>query len=115
VAAELPNGERKTKTLAVQIQPGRSPMPNCSEMVALLHGLSEGSGTNEGDDEGQYINVYLKAVDVRGVWLQVQRLLSENPEFASAAIVTCQGDSGWDDYLLLHHFNPAEPLDAFSD
>ena len=28
------------------------------------------------------------------------------------AIITCQGKRGWDDYLLLHHFDPAEELDT---
>lgn len=31
-----------------------------------------------------------------------------------ACIVVCEGAQGWDDYLLLHHFDPAEVLDHFA-
>ncbi len=33
---------------------------------------------------------------------------------ARATIITCQGKRGWDDYLLLHHFDLSEPLDEIS-
>jgi hypothetical protein len=28
-------------------------------------------------------------------------------------IATCQGDLGWDDYRLLHHFDAEQPRDGF--
>jgi hypothetical protein len=34
---------------------------------------------------------------------------------AQAAIVVCEGELGWDDYLLLHHFNSDEELDELSE
>jgi hypothetical protein len=36
------------------------------------------------------------------------------PLLRRCSIVTCQGRHGWDDYLLLHHFDPAVALDATS-
>src|SRR5690349_5923195 len=102
---ESPVGETmKTKVLAIQIQPSRSPKLNRSEMIARLRGITADLLVNEGDDGGPYINIGLKAVDLSRLWGEVQRLLGENSDLANAAIVTCQGDSGWDDYLLLHHF-----------
>ena len=32
-------------------------------------------------------------------------------ELRDAMIITMTGEEGWDDYLLLHHFDRAEPLD----
>ena len=99
---ESPRGETtKTKILAIQIQPSRSPILNCSEIVTRLRGLAANSSVSEGNDGGAYINIGLKAVNLDGLWGEVQRLLGENLDLARAAIVTCQGDSGWDDYLLL--------------
>ena len=37
------------------------------------------------------------------------------PGLAAAAIIVCEGEHGWDDYLLLHHFDPAEPLDTMRE
>jgi hypothetical protein len=33
------------------------------------------------------------------------------PGLIGAAIVCCEGMRGWDDDLLFHHFDTAEPLD----
>jgi len=36
------------------------------------------------------------------------------PRLRRSSIVTCEGSRGWNNYLLLHHFKAAEPLDALS-
>ena len=34
------------------------------------------------------------------------------PQLASASIATCEGNRGWDDYLLLHHYDRTLDLDT---
>ena len=37
------------------------------------------------------------------------------PRLARAAIATCEGKHGWDDYLLLHHYDRTLVLDTLND
>ena len=67
-----------------------------------------------GDDNGPYININIHTADVATLWTSVSSRISSNPNLASCAIVCCEGNDGWDDYLLLHHYDRAEPLDVFS-
>jgi hypothetical protein len=40
--------------------------------------------------------------------------LNSYPELGAAAILVCQGEHGWDEYLLLRHFDPCQALDALA-
>jgi hypothetical protein len=97
--------------LSVQLQPARSPALNVATTVARLRGLAEAVSVSEGEEGGGYVNVSLRAADVVGLWGSVRELLQADAALARAAIVVCQGERGWDDYLLLHHFDPSQVLD----
>lgn len=99
------------KRLNIQIQPARSPGLDVAATVARLKRLAVGARVTEGEDEGPYVNVNFKVADLTGLWASVQEELRAMTELSVAAIVVCEGDNGWDDYRLLHHFDPAEPLD----
>jgi hypothetical protein len=99
------------KRLHIQIQPARSPKLDVPEAIVRLSRLADGVRTTEGHDEGRYVNLDFKVSDLTGLWAAVREQLRAIPEVAVAAIVVCEGEHGWDDYLLLHHFDPSEPLD----
>jgi hypothetical protein len=102
------------KRLHVQLQPARSPELDVPEAVARLSRLAASACVTDGEDDGRrYVNVDFKAVDLRGLWARVRAELKTIPGLAGAAIVVCEGEHGWDDYLLLHHFDPAEQRDQF--
>jgi hypothetical protein len=64
-----------------------------------------------GLDEGvAYANALLATDDLSAVWSSVAAQL-RSLGLERAAIVVCEGEQGWDDYLLLHHHDPAEPVD----
>ena len=106
---------RKLKTLNVQIQPARSPGLDSAAIVAALRTLSKDSWVNEGEDGGPYINVCFDVPKLERLWLAIRGILDANPAVAQATIITCQGKRGWDDYLLLHHFDVSEQLDDISN
>ena len=64
-----------------------------------------------GDDNGPYINVRFRSADVGAVWAAVREQLRADPPLAQCSMACCEGDRGWDDYRLLHHFDPSVPLD----
>ena len=99
------------KVLNVQLQPDRSPTLDVSATVARLGALTSASRISESEDGGRYVNITFEAADPTELWAAVQEHLRADAGLAGAAIVVCQGERGWDDYLLLHHFDPIEPLD----
>jgi hypothetical protein len=76
-----------------------------------LRSLAAASWIDDGEDNGPYINIAFEATDPAGLWAAIRGQLLADPELAGATIVVCEGEHGWHDYLLLHHFDPTEPLD----
>lgn len=100
------------KVLHCQLQPARSPGMDVAAAVARLRSLVTITWVSEGEDSGRYVNIGFEAADPAGLWAVIRSQLQADPELAGAAIVVCQGDHGWDDYLVLHHFNPTVSRDA---
>jgi hypothetical protein len=69
----------------------------------------------EGDDNGQYVNLAFKTSDRAGLWAVVEAELFGHPVLGEllgkSSMALCTGDDGWDDYLLLFHFNPEFEID----
>lgn len=69
-----------------------------------------------GDDDGRYVNLFLTTLNRSETWDRIRSQLIESRlpggELRDAMIVTITGQNGWDDCLLLHHFDGAEPLDV---
>ena len=103
------------KLLKVQLQPNRSPTLDIDLMTTNLAQLSPHARVSGGEDDGPYINIMLETADLSKLWLGVQSQLQTSSSLANAAIVVCQGDQGWDDYLLLHHFDAEVKLDSLGD
>jgi len=72
----------------------------------------------EGIDDGPYINTTYSTSDLVSLWVAVRERALEHatlgPALRRSVIITCTGDSGWDDYRLLHHFDETEPLDELT-
>jgi hypothetical protein len=112
------------KALHIQVQPGRA--PGLEEAVArdLLRDVGAGTGVvarvdvTEGYDNGRYLNIDYVTDDLPRLWSLLKKVLQDpttGPLLARSLIVVCQGEAGWDDYLLLHHFDPSEPLDRLPE
>ena len=65
----------------------------------------------EGDG---FINFNAECADIEATWMLIKETLGAVPDLATATIVVCEGDNGWDDYLLLHHFDPREDVDTLT-
>lgn len=72
-----------------------------------------------GEDEGRYLNLAFKTSDRAALWRAVEARLYEHPQLGSAlrlsSMTLCTGDEGWDDYLVLWHFNPEFEPDAIDE
>lgn len=107
--------------LSILLRLDRAPDLNVARakqrLAAIGHAEELTSSVNlvEGVEEGGYINVTYSAKDIRALWSLVRTQLScssdGQPSLLGCSIVVCTGKFGWDDYLLLHHFNESEALD----
>jgi hypothetical protein len=72
-----------------------------------------------GEDDGRYVNLFVESDNAVAIWNSIETILLSDrmigPEVRTASIVTITGPNGWDDYLLLHHFDPTEPLDTIEN
>jgi hypothetical protein len=99
------------KKLYIQIQPRRSPGLDAEEAVDRLRNLGATAVVKRGEDVVPYINVLFRAADVKVLWEALQEQLRADPALAGCSIVCSEGERSWDDYRLLHHFDPRERLD----
>lgn len=99
--------------LNVQVQPDRSPGLDLDAVLALFATAAELADAElevtAGVDDGPYVNYDFLTRDLARLWeiLQSQVFWDRTigPHLARASIVTCEGRRGWDDYLLLHHYD----------
>ena len=101
--------------LDVQVQPDLLAAFN-DDMINQLSALSTPGGlVNDvhvvrGKDDGRYINITFSTSNPRLLWPSVREKLVQLG-LQGAAIATCTGSQGWDNYLLLHHFSREVPTD----
>jgi hypothetical protein len=95
----------------VQLQPDRSPALDELAVVAYLSSLDASARVTSGEDNGRYVNIDFTPADAAALWRDISNRLQQEPELARAAIVACEGPCGWDDYLLLHHYDRTLILD----
>jgi len=106
--------------LNVQVQPSLAPALDLDAVLALFTSAAELADAElevtEGEDDGPYVNYDFRARDLSRLWeiLQGQVFWDQaiGPTLARSSIVTCEGNRGWDDYLLLHHYDRARALDT---
>jgi hypothetical protein len=70
-------------------------------LVSFDHGKEEGV---------PYTNMNFDIEDVKLLWDFVKPQL-DIAKLLPFSIVVCEGPNGWDDYHLLHSFDPAEKID----
>ena len=109
------------KDLCIQIQPHLaweldvSAIHNRCDKLASSNIEIECFTVVEDAEDVAYINLMFTTKALEALWeiLQAQLYGDEylGPLLLKSSIATCQGIHGWDDYLLLHHFDPTVRLD----
>ena len=111
------------RTLLIQVQPDRAPELDPARVTDLMTRFAgcpavASHSFTEGTDLARWMNFQFTTRNLPALWAAVQTAVLSDPEagaaLARSAMVLCHGDDGWNDYLLLHHFDPAEPLDTLA-
>jgi hypothetical protein len=110
-------------SLMIQIHPHRAPAMNtddvraiCDALVRREPGIIERLDVDDGMDGHPYVNLVFESPTLPYLWERLQHLLYDaGGSLTACSIVTCEGKDGWNDYRLLHHFDPDETRDSFAD
>ena len=84
------------------------------EEVANAHDANSVVDVQHGDDNGAYTNINIYSDDAASLWIAISGTITNNQCWASATIVCCEGDNGWEDYYLLHHFDETQQIDTLA-
>jgi hypothetical protein len=62
-----------------------------------------------------YVNFFFASSDVQATWTRLRATTLIHPvvgrRLRDSTIIVAEGSHGWEDYLLLHHFDSRQPLD----
>ena len=99
------------KQLSVQVDLTLAPGLELQTAIAELKQLSKITFVSELANNEVCFDITYQTNDLPALWSRIREEFDEHPELAKASIVVCEGQHGWEDYLLLHHRDPAEPRD----
>ncbi|TWU19186.1 hypothetical protein [Allorhodopirellula heiligendammensis] len=110
------------KTFLIHVQPDQLLALDELDILNVAKRLElewvEECSATMGDDDGRYINIHIHSNSPAETWARIADLFLGtdflSTEIRISSIVTVTGDAGWDDYLLLHHFDPSEELDQYA-
>jgi len=98
------------RKICVQLQPHRAPELSMTEVRSVLESIAATPRLVQGhrvDD----LNFIFESPDLDELWRLIEDQIFREPPWGrlarKASIVTCEGEQGWDDRLILHHFDPA--------
>lgn len=110
------------RSLSIQVQPDLIPELDIEKTKQLFEALKdnslvEKSAFDEGNDKGRYLNFTYGTNDARSLWGVIQKKIYEHNIFGKqllkCSMAMCSSEEGWNNYLLLHHFDPSVPLESF--
>ncbi|MCK1637946.1 hypothetical protein IVA95_10120 [Bradyrhizobium sp. 157] len=100
----------------IQIHPHRSPGLDTVLLLSQFEALSNERDwiqkpfVKHGFDEHAFINVMFETDYPKLFWKLLREKLDQADDFGlsmrATSIIICEGKSGWDDYLMLHHYDP---------
>jgi hypothetical protein len=106
------------KNLVVQIHPNRVVDENINSALEVFQSVKnrmESETIFDVEKQTEFVNIHFSSSDVKNLWRTLSPFfLGENDALKSirkGTIVVCQGEVGWEDYLLLYHFDKTESLD----
>ena len=98
------------RKVCVQFQPDLVPEAEAKVRDAFRRALPD-ADVEVGEDDGRYENFTFDVESPQQAMSKVRTVLDApgiGPAARASCIVTCEGEHGWDDYLLLHHYETAE-------
>jgi hypothetical protein len=111
-----------TKRFSFQIQFSPQILSDTEIVDTIAEAIKQAGGqitdeTSGNDDNTRFVNLYVYSENPREFWPRVRQNLESyggDSTLLAMMIVVCQGDQGWDDYLLLHHYDKNQKTDVLT-
>lgn len=104
------------KCLSIQLQPKIDTSFNEKDLIELVRSIGRSPEIDTSDDKGKYISLHFFTEDLIVLWGELQQEFRKNNALNEwinkVAIIACEGDRGWDDYLLLSHYDESETINT---
>ena len=110
-----------TRTLIVQLQQERLSDDLLNFAIHQLKQLESDLELSKavkfvyGEKDGNYVNIEFESFDLRRLWDAIKKKLLHDDVVGGllkkGAIVVCQGNSCWSDYLMLYHYDDLTEVD----
>jgi hypothetical protein len=110
------------KALCIQVQPDRVPELDIEEARKLFEELKGNSlvekfSFEEGYDKKCYLNFSFGTNNAKSLWGVIKKKLFEHGaignQLAKCSIAVCSSEEGWDNYILLYHFDSSVSIESF--
>lgn len=112
-------------TLCIQIQPDRVAQFDQAAVEAVCDALRihkpliSAFQLEAGEDDGPYLNLMFETEDAQALWPILQTAFYPASPFGdmlrATSMAMCTGEEGWDDFLLLYHYDDNLQLDSLAD
>ena len=115
----------KMRSLSIQVQPNRSKNIDIDRVfdvftkIASMNDLVKHHSFDHGNDEGPYFNFTFGTNRPKELWQKINDELYQDKELGKhmkqASMAMCSMEDGWQDYLILFHFNSSVTLNDIPD
>lgn len=103
------------KCLSIQIQATADARFSVEDVLYLSRKCGRYPEIDSDDDQSGNVNLNYFTEQLPVLWSDLKKHLYEDPNLGpwlkKASLVVCEGDDGWDNYLLLHHYDSNESTD----
>ena len=105
------------RALSIQVQPERATGMDVDGLIAAFAGIAamtevvEHHQFDQGHDKGPYLNFTFGTRQAATLWREIRTRLYEDeslgPHLKAASMAMCSSETGWHDYVMLYHYDPA--------
>jgi len=104
------------KCLSIQLQPSLDSSHNEEEVIVNVRALGCFPEVDVIEEDERYVNLNFFSEEMPAVWQRLQAGLLNDGSLGAwvrkVAVIVCEGEQSWDDYLLLSHPDSQEKLDT---
>lgn len=103
------------KCISVQLHPARDRTYGLDDLLVLVRSIGRYPEVDVDEDDPTSVTLNFFTEDLQRFWSEFQQGVLNDADLGSWAratvIVVCEGDQGWDNYLLLWHYDPQQRTD----
>ncbi len=106
----------------IQVRPDRAPaldmdrVRSLCRLVMSRRALAKYHSIVDGTEKGQNLSLIFETEEPEEFWALLQTVFYEDikvgTDMVQASLALCEGKHGWDDCLVLHHFDPEVETDT---